>query len=101
MSNHSDDVDNEMMKKFDAQLADAINKRLVREPDHRVGPTGQFPRGKLTKDDRGQIGIRVTAVDGTVVIDFGKPTSWIGFPPEDARALAESLVKFANEIEGA
>jgi hypothetical protein len=33
------------------------------------------------------------------VIDFGKPTAWIGFPPADARALAESLIKFADEIE--
>ena len=100
MSNHSDDVDNEMQRKVDAQLADMINDRLKREPDHRVGPTGQFPRGKLTEQDRGEIGIRVAAVNGTVVIDFGKPTSWIGFPPSDARKLAESLVKFANEVEG-
>lgn len=95
MSNHSNDQDPQMAKAF----AELINDRLTAAPDGRVGPTGNFPRGKLTEKDEGEIGIRVAAVNQTVVIDFGKPTAWIGFPPDDARALAASLVKYADEIE--
>jgi len=94
MSNHSSDYDPELASKF----ADIIGDALKDNPESRVGPTGLFPRGKLTKQDDGQIGIRVAAINGTVVIDFGKSTAWIGFPPDDARALAATLIKYADDI---
>ena len=92
MSNHSPDHDPEM--------TDRLNEMLKKVAEPRLGPTGNFPRGRLTPCDEGEIRIAVGSKDGTVVIDFGKPTAWVGFPPADARALAASLVKHADAIEG-
>src|SRR5690242_6907726 len=71
--------------------------------DQPLGATGQFPRGKLTQDDEGEIAIGIGAApDGTVVIDFGNPTAWIGFTKEQAKEIAGTLLKHAGEapIEG-
>ena len=66
--------------------------------DLRLGPTGEFPQGKLTDDDEGEIRIAVGQLNGKVVIDFGKPTAWIGFDPEQADAIADSLHQHATEL---
>lgn len=67
-----------------------------------LGATGQFPRGKLNKDDEGEIKVAIAAHHkrGVVVIDFGKPTAWIGFSPEQAVEIAEMLNAKAWELRG-
>jgi len=35
-----------------------------------------------------------------VIIKFGKPVAWIGFPPEQAEALAASLLQKAQLARG-
>lgn len=71
-----------------------------RPPAEALGPTGQFPHGKLTPSDEGEIRIGLTHVDGKVVFDFGKPTAWIGFTPAQARDIAVLLLKNADAAEG-
>jgi len=74
---------------------------LIVIPDRRkimpdpVGPgsTGKFPEGKLRDDDEGEIRVALTAIDGKIIIDFGKPVKWIGLGPTDAILLGENLVK--------
>jgi hypothetical protein len=63
--------------------------RVARE--HQLGATGQFPEGKLTGEDEGEIKIAVGVHEGKVVVNFGKPVAWIGFSPQQARELAESI----------
>ena len=92
MSNHDPNQDPEMTAYLNARLREAL------EP-HRPGPTGRHPHGKLTPTDEGEIKILVGVRDGKVVIDFGKPTAWIGFTPELARSLAESLIDKAETLE--
>ena len=58
-----------------------------------------FPRGKLNQDDEGQLQVRIGIRDATVIMDFGKPTHWLGMAPENARELAALLVKRADEID--
>ena len=55
-----------------------------------LGPTGQYPYGKLNPDDEGEIRIAIAhdPHNRTVVIDFGKPVAWIGLPPQHAREFA-------------
>jgi ABC-type arginine transport system ATPase subunit len=60
-----------------------------------AGPTGRFPLGKLTPQDEGEIAIAFTHMKGKVVIDFGKPTAWIGFTPEQAEQIADTLREHA------
>lgn len=61
----------------------------------RPGPTGRFPKGKLNDDDEGELLFMIGKENGNVVLDFGKPVTWLGLPPEDAVSLAEALVQAA------
>jgi hypothetical protein len=58
----------------------------------------QFPRGKLNADDEGELNVRIGVRDKTLVIDFGKPTVWIGLDKHTALALAATIKKRAEEI---
>ena len=63
-----------------------------------LGATGEFPEGHLNDDDEGEIKM-ASAHDpstGKVIINFGKPTAWIGMSPTDARLVASSLIDHAN-----
>lgn len=65
-----------------------------------LGPTGRYPEGPLTEDDEGEIQIGTAATGGKVVLAFGKPIDWIGFGPDQARTLAQSLLDKAKECDG-
>jgi hypothetical protein len=75
------------------ELYDAIMPNL--------GATGRFPEGKLTPEDEGEIQIAIGHKDGKVVVDFGKPTVWIGFTPAQARDIADLLMLRADTCEDA
>jgi hypothetical protein len=63
----------------------------------KFGPTGKFPDGMLGPDDKGGIQIGVAHDSkGTVIINFGKEVSWVGFPPEGAINLAKLLFTHAG-----
>lgn len=93
MSNHGEDPGPLQPK------IEAINAALEDDRPDDLGATNRFPRGKLTDDDEGGIRLRVAARGGVVVLDFGKPVSWIGFPPQEARDLCDSILKHARSIE--
>jgi hypothetical protein len=83
MSNHANGPTPENLEKF-ANLF--------------LGATGQFPEGKLTKEDEGEIRIAIGHTPGKVVMDFGeKPITWIGFTPVQARQIAMMLMERADE----
>lgn len=67
-----------------------------------IGPTGKFPQGHYTPDDEGelQIAIAVDSRNGKVVIQFGKPTAWIGMGPAEAKALGLILIAKARAARG-
>lgn len=92
MSHHSPEADK--------QLTDALNEKLEKLLENRLGKTGEHPRGRLTPTDEGGIRIAVGSKNGAVVIDFGTPVAWIGFSPQEARQIAESLVKHADHLNG-
>ena len=85
MAHHSSNMDPRFFEKL-----------FTAKPE--LGPTGQFPEGKLTDSDEGEIRIGITHMNGKVVIDFGKPTAWIGFTAEQADGIAELLKKHADKI---
>jgi len=57
-----------------------------------------YPRGKLSADDEGQLCIAVTVKDKTLIVDFGKPVAWIGLDKATALALAETIKRRCNEL---
>lgn len=60
------------------------------------GPTEEFPNGKMNEDDEGELQIAIYAYDGRVILRFGKPVSWIGFPAEHAEELATLIYEKAQ-----
>jgi hypothetical protein len=71
-------------------------------PPGGLGATGRHPNGKLTDNDEGEIKVAIAAdpARGVVVIDFGKPTAWIGFTPDQASDIADMLHAKALECRG-
>lgn len=86
MSNHADGPPPEYMEAFFKQHQD------------KLGATGQFPEGKITEEDEGEIRISIGHAPGKVIMDFGeKPIKWIGFNPVQAKQIAMSLLEHATD----
>ena len=62
------------------------------------GALGDFPEGKLTKQDEGAIQFAIGSKDGKVVIDFGTPVHWLGLTAQQAADLASLLLNKAREV---
>ena len=65
----------------------------------KLGPTGKFPRGKLTKGDRGEVTIALGSKNGKVTINFGTELTWIGMPPDQAIAFAQAIIVKAQFVK--
>ena len=63
-----------------------------------LGATGKFPLGKIVPEDEGELALAVGHAEGKVVMDFGKPTAWIGFTAEQADELAATLRTHADAV---
>lgn len=99
-------LDPEVVEMLRSQLGEPksvkeiVDERLAEQAHQmKLGATGQFPGGKLTPDDEGQIQFAVGELEGKVVINFGKPVVSIGMSPIEARQLAKSLHAHAREIQ--
>ncbi len=66
-----------------------------------LGATGEFPDGKISDDDEGELRLAVTGDQrtGNVIIDFGKPVVWMALPAEQAVGLAEVIAKQAEKAK--
>ena len=78
----------------DSAAANEAMKRLIREWN--LGATGQYPQGHLNDNDEGELKLAVGTEGGKVVMNFGKLVAWIGFDPEQALTLADSLREKAH-----
>lgn len=63
-----------------------------------LGATNRHPRGKVTQDDEGELKLAVYHKDGTVFVDFGKQTAWIGLDAATAHQLADLIHAHAREV---
>jgi hypothetical protein len=64
-----------------------------------IGPTGEYPEGKLAEEDKGEIQFAIFVYEGKVVLDFGAPVAWVGMPAAQARELAAVLLQVADSLE--
>ena len=62
-----------------------------------LGPTGDFPAGKMAPHDEGGLMFGITNFNGRVVVDFGKPIRSLGLTRPDALQLAETLIERAKK----
>jgi hypothetical protein len=65
----------------------------------KLGATGEFPRGKIHETDQGALNIKISQFRETVHVDFGKPTAWVAFEPDQALAFAALIVKHAMALK--
>lgn len=81
------------------ELFNGLPERTIEQSQ--FGATGKFPQGRLNDADEGELamGIAADKENGKVIIHFGTPTMWVGFDPQQARELAESLQAKADEID--
>jgi len=59
----------------------------------------RYPRGKVRVDDEGATTIAVVVQDGTLMLIFGKPISWLGFGIADAEKLIAGMQARVDEIK--
>ena len=85
---HSSEVDPEIAERLNEGVKEMFG----------LGPTGEFPEGKLTDQDEGEIKFAVGYTDGKVVIDFGGPVAWVGMSRDQAKELARSILKYADPV---
>jgi len=67
--------------------------------DTTLGPTGDFPLGKLNESDEGGLKLAIGIKDDTVIIEFGTSVTWFGLSSRDARNFAQLILDKAAEIE--
>lgn len=63
----------------------------------KIGPTGDYPQGRLNEKDEGALNIGLAMIDGNVMFNFGKPIVWFAMPPKEAYSFAENIIAKANE----
>jgi hypothetical protein len=67
----------------------------------KLGPTGDYPGGKLGPDDEGELTVAISVDDDRriVRIDFGKPMEWLAFDPDGAIAFGSSIINAAMSVK--
>lgn len=108
MSNHSNDHPDGMHESFakfiekstrDVKTVDGEKEALLKQfINDDLGATGKFPEGKINERDEGEIAFAVGVEDGKIVLNFGKPVAWIGFPPDQAMELARMIRNKAKRL---
>lgn len=63
-----------------------------------AGATGEYPDGQLNEDDEGELQLSIGEKAGTLIIDFGKPVSWVGMRPVEAQRFAEVIMQRAHRM---
>lgn len=58
---------------------------------------GEFPAGRLNPADEGAVSVGIGHQGGKVVMQFPKNLNWIGFTPDQAIAIASTLIHHARE----
>jgi hypothetical protein len=62
-----------------------------------LGKTGEFPHGKLHKDDEVALNTAIGVYEGKVIVNFGTNVIWIGMQPQGAADFATTILAKARE----
>ena len=72
---------------------------MAEEQTPKIGPTGQYPAGKVSPEDRGGIACALYHRAGRIFMDFGTSLTFIAMTPAEARAFAKALREKADQVE--
>jgi hypothetical protein len=70
--------------------------------DHKrpkLGPTGEFPQGKLNHFDEGELEFGIANDGKKVIINFNSPVFWFAVQPAMALQMAEALTRHAMAVK--
>ena len=76
---------------FKREGASLITQAKAEHLKSALGPTGDFPAGKIAPQDEGGLMIGITSFNGRLILDFGKPVHSIGFTKKEALEFAKAL----------
>lgn len=62
-------------------------------------PTGGCPKSELNSEGKERLKVELIAYEGKVVVDFGGEIKRIAMDPKEAIALAEGLIKTAQDAQ--
>lgn len=91
MSHHSPDKSLTSLFNSTAGRSALLDDLKAEQLTSVLGPTKDFPHGKIVPHDEGGLMFGVTVFNGRVVFDFGTPIRSIGFTREGALELAELI----------
>lgn len=104
MSHHSsdksliDEINSKFLRKeasddglFKRNESSLITQAKAAQLQSSLGPTGDFPAGKLAPQDEGGLMMGITCFNGRLIIDFGKPVHSVGFTKKEALEFAKTL----------
>jgi hypothetical protein len=86
----------ESLKAAQADEKESLTQRMTKMEVPTFGATGKFPDGSIDKTDEGEIIFSLSSHRSKVIINFGKPVSWLGLDARQAGALAVALIQHAN-----
>lgn len=89
MSHHSSD------NRFDPTLVPMADDPAMHELMGKL--LGEYPEGKLNRDDEGALAFAVGVHEGKVVVNFPKPVHWFAMGPELAEMLGNMLIARAKQ----
>lgn len=58
---------------------------------------GEYPNGRLNKDDAGAVAVAIGHQNGAVTMQFPHNLNWIGFTPDQAVDIAQTLLTHARK----
>jgi len=61
-----------------------------------LGPTNEFPDGKINENDMGELRLGIGTTNDNVVIDFGTSLTWLAFSKQEAIEFARIITEKAN-----
>jgi hypothetical protein len=69
--------------------------------EEKLGATGQFPEGKLSRSNEGEIRMAIgwDEINKVVRVEFGTPITWFGLSQEEAVAMAHLLLRHVGRGE--
>ncbi len=87
---------NDKAEEYERNLAE---KRRKFAEKFALGPTGQFPQGRIGPHDEGELKVAIGIEAGKIVVNLGKSIDWFAVTAEGARGLAAILIKKAEQLE--
>jgi len=59
---------------------------------------GEYPDGKLNKDDEGAIAMAISIDSHRIRLEFPKPVKWIACTADEAAEIAITIMKHARKL---